>query len=91
MQIYGPAYLHGPQSINAPHSNARTSQTSAASSSFATGDSVEISDAALQAEQQTSGIRQDLVNSIKQQIADGTYDTPDKMSAALDNFINQLG
>jgi hypothetical protein len=32
-------------------------------------------------------IRQDLVDSVKQQIAQGTYDTPEKLEAALNEML----
>ncbi len=36
-------------------------------------------------------IRIDRVAEIQRQIASGDYDTPDKLDAALDRFIDQLG
>jgi negative regulator of flagellin synthesis FlgM len=36
----------------------------------------------------TSGIRQEKVDSIRQAIADGTYDSPEKLSAALDRLLD---
>ncbi|MDZ4852519.1 MAG: flagellar biosynthesis anti-sigma factor FlgM [Pirellulaceae bacterium] len=38
-----------------------------------------------------SKIRVDRVSDIRRQIADGSYETDEKLSAALDNFLNQLG
>ena len=47
---------------------------------------------ALMASQATSSshteIRADRVSTIRQQIADGTYETPEKMSAALDQVLD---
>ena len=37
------------------------------------------------------GIRFDRVAEIRRQIADGSYDTPEKMDAALDRFLDLLG
>jgi negative regulator of flagellin synthesis FlgM len=37
----------------------------------------------------TGGIRIDRVAEIRRQIADGTYDTPEKIDAALDKFMDQ--
>ncbi len=31
------------------------------------------------------------VAALRRAIADGTYDTPERMSGALDNFLNQIG
>lgn len=37
-----------------------------------------------------TGIRADLVARVKQQIADGTYDTPERWDAALDQLARSL-
>jgi hypothetical protein len=37
-----------------------------------------------------SSIRVDLVERIRREIADGTYDTPEKWEIALDRLLNQL-
>lgn len=36
-------------------------------------------------------IRVDLVERVKREIAEGTYDTPDRFHAALDRFLECLG
>jgi len=36
------------------------------------------------------GIRADLVARVRQEIADGTYDTPDKFEIALDRLLARL-
>jgi negative regulator of flagellin synthesis FlgM len=92
MQVYGPSQVHGPHGVNAPHFTQRT--TGAQSTSGTQGaDRVEISPAAQAASQaaDADGIRTDLVNQIRSQIAAGTYETPDKMNAALDRLLDQLG
>lgn len=38
-----------------------------------------------------SDIRVDRVADIRRQIAEGNYDTDEKLSAALDNFLDQIG
>jgi len=38
-----------------------------------------------------SEIRVDRVADIRRQIAEGNYDTEEKLSAALDNFLDQIG
>ena len=37
-----------------------------------------------------TGIRQELVDRIRREIAAGTYDTPEKWHAALDNLLGRL-
>jgi len=92
MQINGPSQVHGAHGINAPHFTQRTQGSQAAPASRA-ADRVEISPAAEAAAKaaDTGDIRTDLVNSIRQQIAAGTYDTPDKMDAALSRLLDQIG
>ena len=92
MHIHGTTHVHGPQGINAPHSVHR-SQNSQATSSAGSVDRVEISPAAAAASQaaETGQIRQALVNSIRAQIAAGTYDTPAKMDAALERMFDEIG
>ncbi len=93
MQIYGPTQVHGPQGISAPHALRGPSNVTPARSSANVSDELQISDSARIADQLSNipDIRQDRVNSIRSQIAQGTYDTDDKMSAALDNFLNEVG
>ena len=93
MQINGPNRIHSPQAINAPHFTAKTNN---AQSTGATSkaDRVEISpaaNAALQAAEGGRGVRADLVNLIRGQIAAGTYDTPDKMDIAMERLLDQMG
>jgi negative regulator of flagellin synthesis FlgM len=92
MQVYGPAHLHGPQSISAPHT-VRNTSPAAPSSSASPVDSLEISEAGLRASetQSADGIRWDRVESIRRQIADGTYETPEKLGAALNRLLDQIG
>lgn len=40
--------------------------------------------------QETGTIRVSLVARVKKEIADGTYDTPEKLEAALDRLIGRL-
>jgi negative regulator of flagellin synthesis FlgM len=92
MQIHGPSQVHGAQNINAPHFSPRTTSAQGPSSTQG-ADRVDFSAAALEAlnATETAGIRTDLVNTIRQQIAAGTYDTPDKMDVAMNRLFDQLG
>ena len=40
--------------------------------------------------QPASGIRQELVDRVRRQIADGNYDTPERWEAALDCLLDNL-
>ena len=91
MQIYGPTQLHGAQQIGPPHTS-RVAQPTGTAAAAPIQDEVTISDAARGAEQSpATGIRQDRVDSIRAQIAAGTYDTPDKFEAAMNRLLDTLG
>jgi negative regulator of flagellin synthesis FlgM len=91
MQIYGPSQLHGAQSINAPHLQRGAEVQPGAAPSQA--DQVDISPAAQLAGKvsEIPDIRQDRVATLKAAIADGTYDTQDKLSTALDRLLDEIG
>ncbi len=93
MQIYGPAHLHGPQAIGAPHTTRAAGSTSHVESPRIQ-DEVNISDAARLVEQvkQAPDIRQDRVQAIRAQIASGTYDpTGAKLGTAVDRLLDEIG
>lgn len=88
MHIYGASQLHGPQSLQGPHWNRSTTLTSSPQSA----DTVEFSAAAEAAMNAIDGgdFRADLVARVRAQIADGSYDTPDKMAMAFDAMLDEL-
>ena len=92
MQIQGPSYLHGAQSISAPH---RSPSTTAAGSTSSTreADQLDISPQASLASQlrDIPDVRADKVASLRSQIASGTYDTDAKLSSALSNLLDEIG
>ena len=75
MQIYGLAQVHGPQAISAPHT-ARAASSASQVESANIQDEVNISDMGRLVEQakQAPDIRQDRVQSLRAQIASGTYE-----------------
>ncbi len=91
MQIYGPSQLHGAQPINAPHIQ-RTADTSAVNTPGQV-DQVDISPAAQLADQLSGvpDIRADKVATIKAAIANGTYETSDKLDMALSRLLDEIG
>ena len=92
MHIYGPAHLHGAQPISPPH-NSRISKPSAPNQAGQIQDELDISDAA-QLVEQAKGvpeIRHDVVDRIRGQIAEGTYETEDKLDIALDRLLDEIG
>ena len=90
MQIYGPAHVHGPQAISAPHRRGRSSTSQVESPRIQ--DEVNISDAARLVEQvkQAPDIRQDRVQAIRAQIASGAYETADKLDVAVTRLLDEI-
>jgi negative regulator of flagellin synthesis FlgM len=92
MHIHGTTHIHGPHGINAPHAPFRSQaagQTSAARGS----DQVDISPAAEAAVRASEGgeIRHELVSQIRNEIAAGRYETPEKLDIALERLLDEIG
>lgn len=92
MQVYGPAYLHGPQPVNTPHIN-RAAQPNSAPTTATPTDELHLSEAGQMASRLADipAIRADKVASAKAAIANGTYETPDKLDAALSSLLDEIG
>ena len=92
MQIQGTNRIHSPQGTGAPHFSTKTAGTQSTGAA-GKADRVEISPAASAALEAAEGgkVRTDLVNLIRGQIAAGTYDTPEKMNAAMERLLDQMG
>ncbi len=93
MHISGTTQIHGPHGINAPHATRPNQAAQQSPATEPTGDTVEISPAAEAAVRGAEGgdIRAELVNRIRAQIADGTYETPDKLDAAVSRLLDEIG
>ena len=92
MHIYGPSQLHGSQPINAPH-GIRPSQPMTRPESAQITDEVDISEAAqfMEQIQQMPDIREDRVEAVRLQIAEGTYETSDRLNAAIERMLDEIG
>jgi negative regulator of flagellin synthesis FlgM len=92
MQIHGTTHIHGPHGINAPHAPFR-GQAGANAPAPKSADSVDISPAAEAAIQaaESGEVRQGLVDRIRGQIAEGTYETPDKLDLAVERLLDEIG
>ena len=92
MHIYGPAHLHGAQPIGAPHSSRMTNRQAAAEAS-PIQDELQLSDAGRLVDKvhELPDIRQERVDQIKAQIADGTYETEEKLDIAMGRLLDELG
>lgn len=75
-----------------PITTARIAQRSpAASTAGRTSDEVVVSPMAkLLNKLRENPIREDLVNDVREQIADGTYETPEKIDAAVSELAQEL-
>ncbi len=92
MQVYGPAHLHGAQSIGSPHA-ARVSRPAEPAAGSPIQDELQISDAGRLVEKvhELPEVRQDRVDQIRAQIADGTYETDEKLQIALGRLLDEIG
>ena len=92
MQIYGPSQIHGPQPINAPH-GVKPAQQLNRTESPQIADEVDISDAARLVDQvhQMPETRSSRIQAVSRQIAEGTYETPEKLSIAVERLLDEIG
>jgi negative regulator of flagellin synthesis FlgM len=88
MQIHSAAHVHGPQGLSGPHSP-RNAQGPSATRTQAI-DQLDISPEA-RAASEAGEIRSDLVGRIKNEIASGVYETPDKLDSALSRLLDEIG
>ena len=88
MHIYGTSHLHGAQSLQGPHWN----RTAPGAQGTQAADQVDISAAAEAAMNAAEGddFRADLVARVRSEIAAGTYETPDKIAVAIENFLDEM-
>ena len=92
MQIYGPSYLHGAQPVECAHTS-RVSQSTAAGAGSPIQDELQISSEGqfVDRVRELPDIRQDRVNQIRAQIAQGTYETDDKLNVAVGRLLDEIG
>ncbi|HIF31565.1 MAG: flagellar biosynthesis anti-sigma factor FlgM [Pirellulaceae bacterium] len=91
MQIQGPAHVHGPQAINAPH-RVRPAETAEKTTSSTGVDQLDISPEAdlVSRVRETPEIRADRVAEIRKEIAAGVYETDEKLDVALDRLLDEI-
>ncbi len=99
MQIYGPYRVSATQAGSGPQrSQPQKPAEQPSKTSAAAADQLDLSAGAsavnrLQSTSPVAGggeIRIDRVAEIRRQIADGSYETPEKLDAALDRLLDQL-
>ena len=93
MNIWGVTSTQGSQGLAALKSveAAQTAQAATQQGVNQVQDTVTLSVDAVQAADSTADIRFDRVNAIRAAIADGSYETPEKLDAALDRLLDRLG
>ena len=92
MRIYGPAHLHGAQPISTPH-GVRSAQSTTPTQAAPIHDELSLSSTAQMIDmvRQAPDIRQDRVAAIRAQIANGTYETSDKLDVAISRLLDEIG
>ena len=92
MRIQGPAHLHGAQPVGPPHTS-RASKPAAPDYAGPIQDELEISDVArfLEEVREMPEVRQERINEIRAKIADGTYETDEKLQIALGRLLDEIG
>jgi negative regulator of flagellin synthesis FlgM len=90
MYIHGISHVHAPQTISAPHR--LNPSPPAGASNLAGVDQLDISpeaDFVAQA-RELPDIREDRVAALRAQIQAGTYETADKLDAALSRLLDEI-
>jgi negative regulator of flagellin synthesis FlgM len=92
MHVYGPAHLHGPQAVNAPHA-ARINQPMSAPEAGPIQDELQLSQAGqlIGKAHDLPDVRWDRVNQIRAQIAEGSYETDGKLNVAVGRLLDEIG
>ena len=91
MQIYGATHVHGPHTVNAPHA-ARVDSAHQPMRTGGAADIVDISDTGrlLEMAAQLPDIRADRVQQLRTQIAQGGYDTAEKLDLAVERLLDEI-
>lgn len=93
MHIHGLNHAQSTHSVSSPHAARKPGGPTGAETNRSIADQLDLSPEAqaLSAGQEiapSEGIRTEKVAAIRQAIADGTYETPEKLSAALDRLLD---
>lgn len=92
MEVNGPGPIRGPLPIDTSHPAAEVTKIEQTRSA-ATNDELDISAAGKMLEhlQQSSQVRAERVAQIKAAIEAGEYETPEKLEAALEKLLDEIG
>ena len=91
MQVHGPSHVHGAQQIRGPHTPGSI-EPSAAPGSAAIGDRLDISEAGQIADRMAEipDIRAERVDALRAAIANGSYETENILSTAVDRLLDEI-
>lgn len=91
MEIQGPGKVQGPGRVQGVRASSPVDVARA--SAARTGDSVEFSTVARLRASLASvpEVRREKVDRIREEIANGTYETPEKLNLAVDRLLEELG
>jgi anti-sigma28 factor (negative regulator of flagellin synthesis) len=91
MQIYGPSHIHGAQPISSPHTT-RAVEPPSTTTPSPIGDQLDISEAAQLAERisELPEIRADRVAELRTAILNGSYESHDKLSTAVERLLDEI-
>lgn len=91
MHVYGATQVHGPQALSAPHLNRVSPSHTPSSASQA--DEVQISSVGqlLGRLADMPDIRANRVAELRAAILEGSYESDDKLSLALDSLLDEIG
>jgi flagellar biosynthesis anti-sigma factor FlgM len=92
MQIYGPTHVHGSQPISSPHAP-KAVEPQQTPPSAAPSDQLDLSSAGqmLDAIRDLPEIRHDRVQRLRAAIAEGAYETADKLDGAIERLLDEIG
>lgn len=92
MNISGVSSTHGSASVNSVQGVEATDSTTKTQTEglVEVQDNVSLSVEAVQAAETVGDVRLDRVNSIRAAIADGSYETPEKLDVAIDRLLDRL-
>jgi len=100
MQIYGPTHVHGAQPINAPHRTSAPQQSAPTDSSYGVDqldisreadEMISIRETSASMADQVQQARAERIERIRAEIADGVYETDEKLNIALGQMLDEIG
>jgi anti-sigma28 factor (negative regulator of flagellin synthesis) len=91
MQIHGPSQIHGAQRVHGPHTT-RSIEPAASPGASGVGDRLDISEAGQIAGRlaEIPEIRAERVQELRAAIAEGAFETEERLSTAVDRLLDEI-